>query len=161
MMRRRFPDAKLSSGRNRRVVDRTILGKRRVWGGLGRSLALWLGLVALTIQGLVPLCAAGPAAASGGNAIVICTSHGFETLQLDADGNPVPGAPQADHSTCFLCLGCHIGASFTAPAFVAFSAPQSAQRQAPFAAETHRLTRPAHVSYVSRAPPAAAGAIAV
>jgi hypothetical protein len=143
------------------VVDRTILGKRRGWGELGRSLALWLGLVALTIQGLVPLCAAGPAAAAGGNAIVICTPHGFETLRLDAGGNPIPGAPQADHSTCFLCLGCHIGTSFTAPAFIAFAAPASVQREMPPAADAPRLMRPAHVSYVSRAPPAAAGAIAV
>ena len=137
------------------MAGRTILGKRRAWDGFGRSLVLWLGLVALTIQGLVPLCAAGPAAASGGNAIVICTPHGFETLRLDADGNPIPGAPQTDHSTCFLCLGCHIGASFTTPAFVALAAPQSVEPKAAFAAVAPVLTRPVHVSYVSRAPPAA------
>jgi len=122
-------------------------------GRMFRTFALWLGLVALTIQGLVPLCAMGPASASGTNSIVICTSHGFETVALDADGNPIEGAPHADHSSCFMCLGCQIGGGFTAVMFVAFAAPANVHRETPHIASAPMLARSAHLSYVSRAPP--------
>lgn len=123
-----------------------------------QTLALWLGLVALTIQGLVPLCVAGAVGASGtagGHSIVICTVHGYQTIQLDSGGNPVPGAPASDHgnSTCFLCLGCHMGLGFTAPVLAQFFAPIVVKREMPEFASAATPSRPQHFSYVTRAPP--------
>jgi hypothetical protein len=120
-----------------------------------QALALWLGLVALTIQGLVPLCIATPAAAAGGSSIVICTVHGYETVQLDANGNPT-GGPVSDHGTgCFLCLGCQMGLGLPAPALAQFSVPSEAQREPMQFASALAPSRPQHLFYVSRAPPTA------
>jgi hypothetical protein len=122
-----------------------------------QRLALWLGLVALTIQGLVPLCvaSAAPSGAAGVSSIVICTVHGYETIQLDATGNPVPGAPSSDHgTTCFFCLGCHMGVGFVAPTLAQFSLPAGFEREAPRLVSAITPSRPLHLSYVTRAPPA-------
>lgn len=120
-----------------------------------QTLALWFGLVALTIQGLVPLCVASPAAAAGGSSIVICTVHGYETIQFDADGNPT-GAPISDHgANCFLCLGCHIGSGLPPPALAQLFVPSESVRDPFEVAHARAPSRPQHFSYVSRAPPAA------
>jgi hypothetical protein len=126
-----------------------------------QTLALWFGLVALTIQGLVPLCVASPAAsASGGSSIVICTVHGYETIQLDGDGNPT-GSPASDHgATCFLCLGCHMGSGLPAPAFSQLFIALDLQREPLQFAAALAPSRPQHFSYVSRAPPAAPNSLA-
>ena len=132
----------------------TTSGKRAF-----QTLALWFGIVALTIQGLVPLCVASPAAAAGGSSIVICTVHGYETIQLDANGNPT-GVPASNHgATCFLCLGCQVGSGLPAPAFAHFSVPSGLQRQPLQLADAVTPSRPQHLSYVSRAPPAVSGVL--
>ena len=123
-----------------------------------QTLALWLGLVALTIQGLAPLCiagAAGTAGAAGVNSIVICTVRGYKTVQLDADGNPLPDAPASDHgnSTCFLGLGCHMGLGFAAPVVAQVVVPAGLEREPLRLASAVAPYRPAHSSYVTRAPP--------
>src|SRR5258708_22158231 len=59
-------------------------------GRVLRTFALTLGLAALMLQALAPLCLAGTASAGSGQSIVICTVHGMQTIQLDADGNAVP-----------------------------------------------------------------------
>jgi DUF2946 family protein len=119
-----------------------------------RSLVLWLGLIALSIQGLVPLCASAATHGSG-SSIVICTTHGYETVQVDEDGNPVAPVPQSDHATCFLCLGCHLGGGFTAPSLIAFALPDRAAQTAPQFIDAAIPASRAHLPYTSRAPPAA------
>jgi hypothetical protein len=42
-----------------------------------RTFALTLGLAALMLQALAPLCLAGTASAGSGQSIVICTVHGM------------------------------------------------------------------------------------
>jgi hypothetical protein len=90
--------------------------------------------------------------------IILCTAHGFETVQIAADGKPAPDAPLPDqqNSTCPICAGFHAGSAFTAPSplFIAVS-PQ--WKQAPQPVLSAFVVSPrAHFSYVSRAPPVAA-----
>jgi hypothetical protein len=125
-----------------------------------QTLALWLGLVALTIQGLAPLCLTGMASTSGGHSVVICTAHGFETLLIGADGKPLKNAPVTNHqsSDCSLCSVCHAGGGFTTPSPILFALPAFAEIGAVrfvIAAAIPRLHR---FSYVTRAPPEAANA---
>jgi hypothetical protein len=124
---------------------------KRVW----QSIALWFGLFALTIQGLAPLCMAGGQGAAGANAVVICTSHGFKTVQLDSSGNAVPNTPAPDHASCFFCLGCPMGAGFTAPTVAALPAPVSVASDNTLSPDAPRAAYAAHRPYASRAPPPA------
>lgn len=65
-----------------------------------RAFALALGLVALTLQGLAPLCLNMPGGASGPegvHSVVLCTIHGYQTIQIGADGKPAPNAPVPAH----------------------------------------------------------------
>ena len=130
------------------------IGRAAGKAGAFKTLALWLGLMALTIQALAPLCLPVPAAASGGNTITLCTSHGIETITLDADGKPVK-APASKHhnSDCSLCGSCPVGGGFTTPAEIAFAAPSSTTDTARMIATAPARTRPFHFSYVGRAPP--------
>src|SRR5260221_14639452 len=122
-----------------------------------RHLALWLGLVALTVQGLAPLHLAGlmraPGSAASLSSIILCTARGFETVRIGADGKPVPDAPAPDQqgSTCVLCTGCHAGGAFSPPELASTLAPLlwiRASKQTVFAlAVTSRL----QLAYVTRA----------
>jgi hypothetical protein len=122
--------------------------------GTLRALALWVGLVALIVQSLVPICVSGTASASGGASIVICTVQGMQTVQIDADGKPVPSAPSSGHETCFLCLGCHLGGGFIAPQFAVLAAPSSPAHEAIAFAEAPARARPPYRPYSNRGPPA-------
>ena len=121
-----------------------------------KTLALWLGLIALTIQALAPLCLGGQAQAAetGGNTIVICTSHGIETVTLGDDGKPVKQAPASGHhvSDCTLCGTCLMG-GFTAPSAIAFDAPSVSVGDARAVIAAPAASRPNHFFYVGRAPP--------
>jgi hypothetical protein len=129
-----------------------FLSGRRAW----KMLALWFGLVALMVQGLVPLCASGAMGGAVGNiaSVVICTSHGFETVQVDGDGKPLPQPPGKSMSDC--CSACHAPGGFnlasplrlTAPSLVAYNAPLFAP--APIGAARF------YSSYVTRGPPVSA-----
>src|SRR5258706_4306759 len=76
-----------------------------------RTLALLLGLVALTAQGLAPLCLGAamgaPSSQSSISSIVICTIHGIRTIQIGAHGKPVPDkrAPVQQNSNCPIYTG--------------------------------------------------------
>src|SRR5258706_5652423 len=120
-----------------------------------RHLALWLGLVALTVQGLAPLHLAGlmraPGSAASLSSIILCTARGFETVRIGADGKPVPDGPAPDQqgSTCLLCTGCHVGGAFSPPELASTLAPLSwvlASKQIVFAVPGTPLL---HVSYFS------------
>ena len=123
-----------------------------------RAFALILGLVALTVQGLAPLCLnmmGGPPGPTGVYSIVLCTIHGFQTIQIGADGKPAPNAPAPDQQnpTCPICAGFQAAKAFTAPAPVALIAPANFTRAPLAIASTPPPSLKSHVSYVSRAPP--------
>jgi hypothetical protein len=136
------------------MFHRVITGRPRERTGAFRALALWLGLFALMIQAMAPLCLSGQTSASG-NSIIICTAHGFETVTLDADGKPTKNAPDSAHhnSDCALCGACHIGGGFTTPPAVALFAPSVFGIATQTVAYAPALTQRSHVFYVGRAPP--------
>lgn len=119
-----------------------------------KTLALWLGLIALTIQAMAPLCLPAQAA-SGGSTITICTSHGIETIALDADGKPVKSTPTSGHhnTDCSLCSACPMGGGFTAPSVLAFATSLSSADAARIVLAAPAPPRPPHFFYVGRAPP--------
>jgi hypothetical protein len=118
-----------------------------------RTLALWLGLAALMVQGLAPLCAPALMGGSSGASIVICTVHGSQTIQLDADGKALPGSQGKLASDC--CTVCHAPNGFTTPSPILAGIPVAvAHEPASFLAAPVLQTR-FYSSYVSRGPPPA------
>jgi hypothetical protein len=120
--------------------------------------ALFLGLLALTLQGLAPLCLnmpGGPLSSAGVTSIVLCTIHGSQTIQIGVDGKPAPNAPAPgqQNSTCPICAGFQAAKAFTAPNLVELVVPTNFTTApaalAPSVAPSVRL----HLSYISRAPP--------
>jgi hypothetical protein len=123
-----------------------------------RAFALTLGLVALTLQGLAPLClnmAGGTSGAAGVHSIVLCTIHGYQTIQIGADGKPAPNAPTPDqqNSTCPICVGFHAAKAFTAPEPIALAVPTNFQRAVLSIASAPTPSLRSLASYISRAPP--------
>jgi hypothetical protein len=118
-----------------------------------KALALWLGLAALMVQSVAPLCApalmGGP---SGGVAsIVICTAHGSETVQIGADGTPLPHPPAHSFSDC--CTACHAPGGFNVASPIPVAAPSGiASEGARFEPVSVVATR-FYSSYVTRGPP--------
>jgi hypothetical protein len=122
-----------------------------------RALALSLGLAALMVQGIAPLCLGGlmGTGAAGASSIVLCTAHGFQTVVLDADGNPVPAAPakNAPDSLCPMCLAFHAASAFAAPALIFVALGLIVTHQRPLIALPVLSTSHSYRSYVTRAPP--------
>lgn len=129
--------------------------------GFGRALrafALTLGLVALTLQGLAPLClnmTGGTPGTAGAHSVVLCTIHGYQTIQIGADGKPAPTAPAPDqqNSICPICVGFQAAKAFTTPAPVALVVPTNFEHAASPIASASAPSLKSHFSYVSRAPP--------
>lgn len=121
-----------------------------------RTLFLWLGLAALTVQAVAPLCAAGFAGGSQTalTSIVLCTAHGFQRIQIDADGQPVPTQGDQKGSDCFLCVGMHGGGAFPAPVLVSVDAPSISRAAAVFVPRILPPQRKFASAYVTRGPPA-------
>jgi hypothetical protein len=122
-----------------------------------RAFALTLGLVALTLQGLAPLClnmVGGTSGTAGAHSVVLCTIHGYQTIQIGADGKPAPApAPDQQNSTCPICVGFQAAKAFTTPAPVALVVPTNFERAAAPIASAPAPSRKSQFSYVSRAPP--------
>ena len=120
-----------------------------------KLLTLWLGLAALMVQGLAPLCASGAMAATGGNvaSVVICTIHGFQTVQVDADGKPLPRQPGASMSDC--CSACHAPGGVTLASPIPVTAPTQIAYDAPHFAPAPVAAARFYSSYGTRGPPAA------
>jgi len=127
-----------------------------------RTLALLLGLVALTAQGLAPLCLGAsmgaPSSQSSISSIVICTIQGMRTIQIGADGKPVPNnpAPDQQNSTCPICTGFQTASAFGAPAPVQLVAPATFKRLPRMFASASAPSQRSHTPYSNRAPPASA-----
>jgi hypothetical protein len=123
-----------------------------------RAFALTLGLVALTLQGLAPLClgmAGGASGLAGVHSVVLCTIHGYQTIQIGADGKPAPNTPAPDQqsSACPICAGVQGANGFTAPEPVALSIPTHFTFAPPAIASSFASVPKPHFSYISRAPP--------
>jgi hypothetical protein len=137
-------------------VDTALpLNRRRVL----RTFALWLGLVALMVQALAPLCAAGLMGSTdrtdGVASIILCTAHGFETIRIGADGKPLPAAPAQDQqsSPCPLCAAMHAMTAFVPPPIALALVPPSitAARMSFISAAVP--SRKFSSAYVTRGPP--------
>jgi hypothetical protein len=123
-----------------------------------RAFALTLGLVALTLQGLAPLClnmAGGASGPAGVHSVVLCTIHGYQTIQIGADGKPAPNTPAPDqqNSSCPICAAVQAAKAFTTPAPVALAVPTQFTLAPPAIASSSAPAPKPHFSYISRAPP--------
>jgi DUF2946 family protein len=122
-----------------------------------RALALSLGFAALMVQAIAPLCLGGliGSGSPGASSIVLCTAHGFQTVALDSDGNPLPPAPakSAPDSLCPMCVAFHSGAAFIAPALIFAVLALIFSRERPFIALARLGTSHSYRSYSTRAPP--------
>ena len=146
---------RVRAGRGSAVVRQGLTGQLR---SALQGLALWLGVIALTLQSFAPLClaAAGGSAPPGGYSIVICTAHGFEKLVIGADGAPVKGTPATPDQSCSLCIGMHSQSGCAAPDLVSLAQPAIAVAASLPDEPTPASSLRPHSSYVSRAPPISA-----
>lgn len=119
-----------------------------------RALALTLGLAAMAMQGLAPLCLAGWKATPGGTSSIICTEHGREIVRIDAEGKPLPGTPSPSRqdSTCPLCAAFQAASLFAAPV-VAWLLISGLRLNPRIVVSSSPATPRPPLSYVSRAPP--------
>jgi Protein of unknown function (DUF2946) len=122
-------------------------------------IAVAFGLVAMAAQAIAPVCFIGfpPAHASGGFSVVICSVHGSQTVTLDANGNPIPVAPDkgGTDTQCPMC-----GAFHAPPLLAPFAGLLVAvlffwRSAAEFAIVTGRAPRCAFMFFITRGPPAA------
>ena len=127
------------------------------WHRSARTTALWLGLAALLVQAMAPLCLVGSmgAGAPGASSIILCTSHGFETIQIGADGNPLPATPAQDQqgATCPLCAAMHATGAFVPPPLALAAAPPSVAAARMDFISLAVPSRKFASAYVTRGPP--------
>jgi hypothetical protein len=118
-----------------------------------KMIALWLGLAALMVQGLAPLCASGILGGAGGNiaSVVICTAHGFEIVQVGFDGKPLAHQPAKAMSDC--CSACHAPGGFTIASPIPLATLSSIAYDGTHIAPTLVDTVRFYSSYVTRGPP--------
>jgi hypothetical protein len=123
-----------------------------------RTVAGWLGLVALAVQAFLPLLVAAEisAAASAGDRSVfeLCA---FGHVHAAQPGDETPATPashdESDGKLCPICIALHAGPAFTAPPPLALQLP--APPPAAFSLPARQQAPPvlALTAYRSRAPP--------
>jgi hypothetical protein len=127
---------------------------------VSRTLALWLGLAALLVQAMAPLCLAGfmSVAAPGASSIILCTAHGFETIQIGADGKPLPATPAQDQqgANCPLCSAMHAASAFMPPTLALANTPLSVTAARMSFVSVPVPSRKFSFAYVTRGPPSLA-----
>ena len=123
------------------------------------TFALLLGLIALAVQAMAPICLSGlmNVRLAGGLPIILCTVHGFETVQVDANGNPLPSAPakNGSDSVCPLCTGFQAASAFAAPALAVLTLAFIFVRERTIPVRVPVPSGRPYLSYVTRGPPAA------
>jgi hypothetical protein len=90
--------------------------------------------------------------AGGTASVVICTAHGFEKVQLDAEGKPLPAAP-SNASDC--CTACYAPGGFTVPSPVLAANPVGVIDPRPRLVVSPAVSPRFCSSYITRGPPAA------
>jgi DUF2946 family protein len=140
---------------NRNVTASSIQLFRRTFD----RFALLLGFIALAVQAMAPLCLSGlmDAHSAGGSSIILCTAHGFQTIRLDSDGNPLPNAPakNGSDSVCPLCTGFQAASAFAVPAPIVLALALSFTRERPMIATVPAVSARPYLSYITRGPPPA------
>jgi hypothetical protein len=143
-------------------IIKPIIGRSRAL----HALALCLSLIALVVQGLAPLCITGmmPHRARGDVfTIVICTTHGLETVKIGADGKPLPNIPAmgGPGSKCPICTDLQTASAWTPAPAIALTLPLDGGRTVlGVTAQSTPVSRP-YSSYVTRAPPASSNSTTV
>ena len=127
--------------------------------GALQALALCLSLVAVAVQGLVPFGLSGMLphrARSDSFTVILCTAHGWETVQIGADGKPLPNAPGAGgpKSKCPICTDLQAASACTPAPTIALALPLNGGRAILWIATPSTPVSRPYSSYVTRAPPA-------
>jgi len=118
--------------------------------GRRRALGAWLGVIALLLQGLMPVGQAVPFAGAGDRAfLVLCTGHGTRTLPVEPDGS----GPENRPWSCPVCQANALGDSLVAPASVVVPAPAYTRAFLAPAAGTPYASPIASRFWHARAPP--------
>jgi len=130
------------------------------WGGERRTIAAWLGLIALAIQMALPLVVAAEvslAAGAGEDSVFELCEYGHVHAAAPHDADEPDGKPQHHKGDgdllCPICIALHAGPVFTAPAALGLPVPTAATiaAAAPEMRTAPRLV--AVTAYRSRAPP--------
>jgi hypothetical protein len=112
------------------------------------------------VQAIAPLCAAGLMGSTdhtaGGASIILCTAHGFQTIQIDADGKPLPATPQNQQTSCPLCSAMHAMTAFVPPPLALAVAPPTITAARILLISVAVPSRKFSLAYVTRGPPASA-----
>ena len=116
-----------------------------------RAIALWLGLFALMVQSLAPAYAAVAGPARGGESVVICTAHGFQTVRVDAEGNAVTGKASANIQDC--CSDCQVAGGFLLPTPISVSEPFRLVSAATILLPAQHVPPRFFSPYITRGPP--------
>lgn len=118
-------------------------------------MALLLGLAAMVVQAIAPICLSGFSAqrGSGGFSIVLCTAHGFQSVTLDDNGKPAPAPKDGSDSLCPMCVAIHSAPLLAAAAALLVVFLLSWQTAGRFAVSTTPLLRRAYVAFITRGPP--------
>lgn len=115
-----------------------------------RALALWLGLAALLVQSLAPAYAR-TVTSSDGTSIVICTAHGFQTVQVDNEENALSGKASSNAQDC--CTDCQATGGFVIPPPIRVPVPFRVATEAAAFPSARVIVARFHLSYVTRGPP--------
>ena len=125
--------------------------------------ALFFGLAALAVQAVAPICLSGfpTSRAANGFSIVLCTAHGFQTLTLDADGKPLPAAPDKGGSDglCPMCVAFHSAPVLVLTGTLVLAVLLFWRRADRIVNIKPVLQRRAYESFETRGPPAALAAM--
>lgn len=132
-----------------------MTGRNRVL----HALALCLSLIAIANQATARLGLPGIVPHRAGSdifTIVICTGHGWKTVQIDKDGRPLDEVPAArgPKTKCPICTELQTASACTLAPVIGLSAPLNSGRVVPAKPPQIRPVSRPYSSYVSRAPPA-------
>ncbi len=125
-------------------------------------IALLLGLAAMVVQAIAPICLSGFSAqtGSGGFPIVLCTAHGFQSVVLDENGKPVPAPPKdGSDGLCPMCVAFHSAPIVATAAALLLGVVFSWQYADRFIISNVPVPRRAYSSFITRGPPDARAAL--
>ncbi len=102
-----------------------------------RRFAFWVVAFALLLKSAMPMLASAAADAQGRTLVEVCTAYGVATVELDADGHPMPAGDSHDGSSAHggsHCVLSGLTAYAQPPAHAGIACPLCPPTQAPPAA---------------------------